>query len=205
MEQKDKSDVCIWRMTTTSDHFQIQMFPELIYMYTEFCLICLKHEIMTIFFWSWQLPRDDKKAGRCVGSDHEKHAVRMSLRCHWWTSFSFDNNDDWVYYQSLFRQLRVQRIVKDCESTLRESRWREQGVKQWAEWKTSAPGELGNNRFLLRVHFLRQPFDRVSQKITTEFIWLREIDLLWLLSGDMNLSIVVLVDFLLVPREPQYF
>ena len=84
-------------------------------------------------------------------------------------------------------------MAKDCESTLRESRWREQGVKQWAEWKTSAPGELGNNRFLLRVHFLRQPFDRVSQKITTEFIWLREIDLLWLLSGDMNLSIVVLV------------
>ena len=85
-------------------------------------------------------------------------------------------------------------MAKDCESTLRESRWREQGVKQWAERKTSAPGgKVGNSRFLLRVHFLRQPFDRVSQKITTEFIWLREIDLLWLLSGDMNLSIVVLV------------
>ena len=29
MEQKDKSDVCIWRMTTTSDNFQIQMFLSL--------------------------------------------------------------------------------------------------------------------------------------------------------------------------------
>ena len=86
-------------------------------------------------------------------------------------------------------------MVADCEVTLRESRWREQGVKQWAEWKTSAPEKLVNNGFSFRVHFLHHPFCRVSQNITTEFIWLRLIDLLWLLSGDMNLSIVVLVDF----------
>ena len=56
--------------------------------------------------------------------------------------------------------------------------------------------ELGNNGFLFFVHFLHQPFYRVSQKITAEFIWLRLIDLLWPLSGDMNLSNVALVDFL---------
>ena len=54
--------------------------------------------------------------------------------------------------------------------------------------------ELGNNRFLFRVHFLHQPFYRVSQKISTEFKRLRLTH--WLLSGDMNLSIVALVDFL---------
>ena len=54
--------------------------------------------------------------------------------------------------------------------------------------------ELGNNGFLFCVHFLHQPFYRVSQKIRTEFIRLRLTH--WLLSGDMNLSIVALVDFL---------
>ena len=87
----------------------------------------------------------------------------------------------------------VQRMVEDCESTLRESRWREQGVKQWAEWKTSAPAvNWAITDFYFVSIFSITP---LQEKITAEFNWLRLIDLLWLLSGDMNLSIAVLVDF----------
>ena len=128
-------------MSTTSDIFQIQMFPEPINMHTESCLICLKHEIMTICFWSRKLPRDDKKAGRCVGSHHEKHAVRMSLRCHWQCSASYRSEKVFLLttMMILFRKIYLNNC--DCKELLKIVRApHEKADEKNKEWNNEQSG-----------------------------------------------------------------
>ena len=69
--------------------------------------------------------------------------------------------------------------------------------KEWNNEQSGRPPHLLVNWAITDFYFVSIfSITPLQERITAEFNWLRLIDLLWLLSGDKNLSIVVLVDFL---------
>ena len=69
--------------------------------------------------------------------------------------------------------------------------------KEWNNEQSGRPPHLLVNWAITDFYFVSIfSITPLQERITAEFNWLRLIDLLWLLSGDKNLSIVVLFDFL---------